>query len=210
MKKLFSIIIVLLIASPAISQDIHIIGPNTWSKQPLQPSAMNNRIDRAATELEQYAPVPRIGLFDIAYPADEDEYKALNGFAVMLVTALSQKADELPPKRVFVKIGDAISELTLISSVFSKTEPTQLTAKVFGENRWDGLFLFPVYLERDAQELLIDFAKNREGFVLSKFKSQNPEALKKYYLIKPNAGKTNSDALLKIVSREFPGFIIRK
>lgn len=210
MKKLIVIIIVLFIASPAISQDMHIVGPDTWLKQTASPSSVNKRIDLAAADLQQYAPVPRIGLFDIAYPADEEEYKALNGYAVMLLTVLSQRADELPPKRAFVRIGNEILELVLISSVFSKTELTELTTKVFGENRWDGLFLFPVYLERDAQELLMDYAKNRDGFVLTKFKPQKLESLNKYSFTKPSSAKPNLDALLKIISREFPGFITKK
>lgn len=210
MKKLIVIITVLFITSPAISQDMHVVGPDTWLKQTASPSTVNSRINSVASDLEQYAPVPRIAFFDIAHPENADEYRALNGFSVMLLTVFAQRADELPPKRVFVRIGNEILELALISSVFSKTELTELTAKVFGESRWEGLFLFPTHLERDAQELLMDFAKNREGFVLTKFKSQNLESLNKLSLTKPSSEKPNGAALLKIISREFPGFITKK
>lgn len=198
----------LVLASSVLGQDLHLLGPNSWTKHPVSPATMNDRIERAASEYRQHAPIPRVALFDIAYPADEDEYKALDGYAVMLVTVLSQTVDELPPRRVFVKVGEETSNLTLIASVFSNADPAQLTAAVFGTNRWEGLYLFPVYLKGVAQELLTDFARNREGFVLTRFREQDLQDFP-FTVTKPKAGKPNPGALATIISREFPGFIVK-
>lgn len=207
MKTTVALITTLLSLGPALAEDTHLLGPNSWKQQSVSPTAMNSRIERAANEYKRYAPIPRIGLFDTAYPADSKEYKALDGFAVMLLSVLTQPPEEIPPKRVYAKIGQEVVELKLLSSTFSKVDAAILTAKVFGKNRWDGLYLFPVYLERDAHELLMDFAKNRDDFVLTKFSGKDLNELGNLPIAKPTSKEPDPEALRKIIAREFPGFI---
>ena len=204
---IFSLIATVLFLNPVAAEDIHFIGPNKLTQESISPAGMSNRIEQTANEYKLFAPIPRVGLIDTAFPANSNEYKALNGFTVMLVSVLSQTSEELPPKRVYVKIGKGIIELKLLSSAFIEVDPTLLTANVFGKNRWDGLYLFPLYFKRDAQELLIDFAKNRNGFVLSKFSAEDVHELGQLPVDKPTSKEPNPEALRGIITREFPGFI---
>lgn len=209
MKKTAAIVVALLIANPTLGQEMHLVGPSWHSMQPVSPATMNSRIERAATEYRQYAPIPRVGLYDIAYPANATEYNLMDGYAVMLVTVLSQRADELPPKRVFLKVRSKTVELRLISSVFFDGDPGKAVAEVFGRNRWDGLYLLPAYLRREAQGIMMDFARNRDGFQIGRFPEQDPEEVKDVPVTKPAVGRPNADALARLVAREFPGFIMK-
>ena len=79
-------------------QPTHMEAP-AWRDKPATPARMNQRIEEAAVRYQSNAPIPRVVLYDIAYPHDAEEYAALDGHAVMLTTALSQERAELPLKK---------------------------------------------------------------------------------------------------------------
>ncbi len=185
------------------------LEPGTTLSGPVSPATMSTRIARAAFTYERYSPVPRIALYDIAYPANATEFAELDGYAIMLVSVISQDAGELPPKRVYVKGGLAAVVLTLVSSVLSPSVEDPIVGKVFGQNRWDGLYLLPISLVSEAQELLLDFAKNREGFVVAKFSNMNREPLSTLPRTPPTGARPSEDALVRIVGREYRGFIAK-
>src|SRR5437764_1212329 len=59
------------------AQDLHFVAPDSWSKQAVSPAALSSRVESAAAQYERNAPIPRIALFDIAYPANPAEYAEL-------------------------------------------------------------------------------------------------------------------------------------
>lgn len=185
------------------------VGTGNWSWSSLSPAAFNERIGQAAAKYQSYGHIPRVALYDIAFPADADEYRLLDGYAVMLVAALSQSARELPPKRVFIRSLDSTLELNLISSVASSNPPGSLTAKVFGAHRWEGLYLCPVYARFADAELLLDFASNRDGFIIARFQANDTQAIPLFPNVRPQQQRPPNAALEKLVAREFPGFIER-
>jgi len=192
------------------AQELHLVDPSSWAQQPVSPKTIDLRIDRAASDYERYGRVARIALFDIAFHANAVEYESLEGYGVMVVSVLSHLREELPPKRLYVRIGDSTIELALLTSVFSQQDSGKLAARVLGPNRWDGLFLFPVYARRDGQELVMDFARNRDGFILGRFTDKDMAPLRELPVKKPTASRPANDALMKIISREYPGFIVNK
>src|SRR5262245_40478721 len=73
-----------------------------WHKHAVDNADMNGRISDAAEQYKQYAPIPRIAFYDVGYPKNSEEFNTLNGYAILLISALSQNPDELPLKRAYV------------------------------------------------------------------------------------------------------------
>lgn len=187
----------------------HLTESEPGDYSPTVPASMNEQIEQAAEEYQSDAPVPRIALTDMAFPSDPEEYTALDGYGVLLVFAVTQENDELPPKRVYVRINDKEVNLKLFASGFEKYSGNKLVNRVFGEYRWDGLYFFPVYFAKSAQTLVIDFAKDRDGFVLQKLGKGNikfPDFLNSI-MKAPTTSALPVKAFTKIVAREYPEFM---
>ena len=194
----------------AHAQELHLIGPESVQQQPVSPQVIEDRIASAAIQYQAYRPIPRIALFDIAFPANAEEYRSLAGYGVVVVSAVTQAVEELPPGRVFVRVGERDVELKLLSSVRSDIATNDTTSKVFGVHRWDGLYLFPVYLRVQGRALVMDFAKNRSGFVLGKFNMPATEALAGLPVAPPLGDGPPKAALMGFVAREYPGFVVHQ
>jgi len=186
--------------------DIHLVEPGTSATEPVAPETMNQRVKDAAREYRKHAPVPRIGFYDVAIPATPEEYSALDGHALLLVVALSQEAEELPPTRVYASGPRDEVPLKLLSSTLSKVPADSLPGKVLGENRWDGLYLIPAYVIRDKYTLSLDFASHRKGFVLTTFSASDADGLKSMPVTKPTSSGPSPEALMAMILREYPGF----
>ncbi|HTU02259.1 MAG TPA: hypothetical protein VMG58_10605 [Candidatus Sulfotelmatobacter sp.] len=171
---------------------------------------MRQRIERLAVEYAGYAPIPRVALFDIAYPADAAEYAAVDGYGVLLVSLLTQVPEELPPERVYVYQQGSVVELPLLSAAFSTEPGRTVVGAVLGPHRWEGLYLLPVYLVQAGAELLVDFPINRQGFVLSRFTERNRVAIRHLPTTQPTAARPPAEALLHLISRAYPGFLAKE
>jgi hypothetical protein len=168
---------------------------------------MNQRLDDAATQNEAYAPIPRIALYDIGYPQSDDEFKELGGYAVLLITAVSQQQDELPLKRVYVLLDGKEIDLKPISSVLSTpSSGSKTVVDTFGAYRSDDLYLLPVYLRLKSADLLIDFAKNRLGFKIATFGTPVSTQVGALHIGPPTVSRPAETVLQAFIKREFPGF----
>lgn len=93
---------------------------SAWRNNPATPERMSQRIEEAANKYAGDAPIPRVVLYDIGYPHNDVEYKALDGNAVMLLTVLAQERGDLPLKRVYVEFeGKEIDPCTVETSSLS-------------------------------------------------------------------------------------------
>lgn len=187
----------------------HVITPGEWSDHPTVPDSINRRLEQAANRYELEAPVPRLVLYDIAYPGDDAELAAMDGYAVMLVTAVAQDAAELPPARIYVVIHGKEVALRRITGSAATLPADDHAAEVFGRHRWDGLYLLPVYAVQDGNSAAIDFAVNRKGFVFAEFTTPARQALGYTHPVTraPRAKAPPEAALDKLIGREFPGFM---
>ena len=204
------VLLALLLVTGAASADRvrHLLGEGLWAQKPTIPATLEERVEVAAEDYQQYAPVPRVAFFDIAYPASAAEYKDMAGHAVMLVTVLCQDAGELPPSRVFGIYEETSYPLAEIHASSTLTANDTLAAQVLGRNRWDALYLFPVFLARDRAEVLIDFAVNRNGFVIGRFSSKDLSRLRyEFSNEQPPVSAPTDEAILTLIQREFPGFL---
>src|SRR6266700_612138 len=116
-----------------------------WSNGAVTNAAMDSRIHDGAARYRLYAPVPRYALYDMAYPKDSAEAAAMNGYAILVVTALVQDSTELPLAKVYVSDARGDLGLTLVNSTASRVSPAESDVRAtFGQFRWDGIFLFPL------------------------------------------------------------------
>jgi hypothetical protein len=178
-----------------------------WRNQPATPERMNQRLEEAGVKYQADAPYPRGVLWDIGYPHNDQEYVELDGYAVILITALTQERDELPLKRVYVLADGKEIELKLIKEVLSEQSGAKsAAAKTFGPFRADALYLLPVYLRIKTTDLMADFAKNKMGSKIGIFGGTVSAEVSKL-TIKPPTGVGPSDKVLQqFIKREFPSF----
>ena len=181
--------------------------PGVWRNQPATPARMSQRIEEAAVQYAAHAPIPRIVLYDIGFPNGEQEYAALDGNAVILLTALSQNRDELPVQRVYAVSDGKEIELKLIKVVLAELPTTDsASANTFGRFRADALYLLPMSLRAKNSDLLVDFQRNRLAFKVATFGSPLPDDLNSLLKKKSSGTGPSESALETFIKREYPTF----
>lgn len=184
-----------------------VVEPNVWQKKPATPETIRQRIEEAAIKYQASAPIPRGVLYDIGYPRSEQEYAALGGHAVMLITALAQEREELPLKRVYVLMDGKEIELKPLKLVLSEqSAASSLSVKTFGAFRMDALYLLPVYLRMKPADLMVDFASNKMGLKVATFGTPVPEDVTRLAIKEPTGVSPSDKALDEFIKREFPSF----
>jgi hypothetical protein len=184
-----------------------VVEPGTWPNKPVTPEGMNQRIEEAAVKYQANAPIPRVVLYDIGYPKDNQEYAALDGHAVMLVTALSQQKEELPLKRIYVLMDGKEIDLKLLKLVLSdQSAGNNISAKTFGPFREDALYLLPAYLRIKPADLMVDFGTNREGFKVTSFGTPVSGEVSNLSFKAPSGKGPSNKVLDEFIRREFPSF----
>ncbi len=188
-------------------QVTHAVGATEWGKQPVTPASMNQRIEEAAVKYAANAPIPRIVLYDIAFPDGEKEYAALDGNAVILLTAVSQTREELPLQKVYAVSEGKEIELPLLNVVLAELAQTDVASvKTFGRFRADALYLLPISLRVKNVDLLVDFPVNRTAFKIAAFGTPLPDDVNRLVTIKPSGAGPSQAALETFIKREYPSF----
>jgi len=203
------VVMAVLFCAPALPQE-HQTRSLGGSKQKTNLEDLDKQLhDMAAEYGPQYGSVPRVALFDVAFPSTPAEDSVLNRNALLLVTVVTQDAAELPLKRIYVRgiDGDEI-DLKVVSSYYANTESDPLVQKTLGRFRAQTFCLLPIANTFTKGALQIDFAKNRVGFLLTELPLTPPDvhllADKKRF---PDPTKSiSTDALKTILLREFPDF----
>ena len=211
LTRFFQLVFVIFVAIGVFAQEktITVITETQWDQNKVNVASMNNRINDAAEKYKEFAPIPRIAFYDIAYPKDKAEFEELKGYGLLLISSMSQNEAELPLKKVYSNIDGKEIELKLLKKILSKeTKLESQVVKTFGLYRMDAIYLFPVYLETQETELLIDFAKNRNGMKIANFDGETIEVLKSLPN-KKNLEQTPLDEpLQRFMKREYPGFFV--
>lgn len=207
-----AIVGVLVIAASAavsvIGQTVTVTSETRWHRSSVDNAYMNRHIAEVAEQYKEDAPIQRVGFYDIGYPMNDIEMRDMNGYAVLLVSALSQDADELPVKRAYVSVAGKEIELKLLKTISLKnTDLTSQTVKTFGQYRSDSLYLFPGKLRTQIGQVFIDFSKNKIGMKMTEFDGSTPDNLKHLHFINPINGKKFDDALTRFMRREYPGYL---
>ena len=170
------------------------------------PGDIDKRIEERAAETQKIAPrgAARYVVYDIAWPATAEEYRALGRHAILFLSAISQNADELRLKQVYTRQGGKSLPLRRLSSKRRDVPGGSLTHTIFGPYREDSFYLLPVGALMQEWKLLTDFAKNRNEFSISLSQLNPPRFIQADR--SNSAGKVDPAALKMILEREFPGF----
>jgi hypothetical protein len=168
MKKIGLIISVCFLLSRFTNaqEQMHLMLNHGKSMETVSIKSMTKRLADAAEQVESYAPVPRMALFDWAFGVDSVEYKKLNGFGILYLSSLNREIAEYPVKRVYIKQKDGtITDLIQIGSLRINIEEEKIR-DVFGSNRIDYYYYFPYYLTQVSGELMVDWTANRTEFLI--------------------------------------------
>ncbi len=176
------------------------------SQGAVTPQEIARRLETRAAEIQKMAPsgADRFVLFDVAWPETAAEYRAIGKHAILFVAAVSQKAEELPLRRVYARRNGGIVELEKLSGQRSEVPAGSLARSVFGPYRADGFYLVPAGAILPNNPLFCDFAKNRNEFVITKAELTPPD-----FILADrdrNSISPQPDALKRFLEREFPGF----
>jgi hypothetical protein len=162
-----------------------------------------------AGKQEAKGPQPRGRAFYFSWHTmDPAEFEALSRHIIFLISVWSQKSEELPVKRVFLRVDGNETPIYKVSSWKTPVDGNSLTAKIFGPNREDGFYLVPGGAMLRKGQISMDLSADRTNWILlelpSNVASKDPKRFSNLDPA-PNA-KPNLQALQAFVRRKFPGF----
>jgi hypothetical protein len=196
------------------------------SDQPGKPAPTDKHLsgaitlDRVSADLEKAAKARQDAAKGLAefgrwyyfyYNLTQAEFSALARHTVFLIVVLSQKRDELPLKRGYIKEKERDAPLARLSGSRSELDDRSLSGQIFGRFREDGLYLVPMApMLRDGQ-IRIDFAAHRSGYIMMQFPSNvaRDDIKTRPWLDAadpPANAKPDLEELQAFIRRKYPGF----
>lgn len=197
--------VAVLCAGGAARAQVSSRGPAT--QDAVTPQDIDQRLEKRAAEIRQMAPqgADRYVLFDLAFPVDQAEYRAVGKQALILIAAVSKHTDELPLHRVYTRGGGRDVECRKLGSRRGELPAGSLARTVVGRYREDAFYLAPVAALLSENLLMCDFARNRNGFVVNRAALEPPDFIRADRQADA-AAKPDDAAVRALVEREFPGF----
>jgi hypothetical protein len=150
----------------------------------------------------------RYRIFSISWSDEVDEYQRMARHVVMLLTVVTQKREELPLARVYVRAGGRDVTLRKIGSTRREYAAGNVAGKMFGRYREDAFYLVPgSALMRDGA-VYADFSANRKEMgVVQLPTTVGQERAKDFPTDEPPANsKPDADAFKAFMNRKYPGF----
>tara|TARA_Y100000588_G_C14041956_1_gene833265 strand:- start:186 stop:839 length:654 start_codon:yes stop_codon:yes gene_type:complete len=209
--KLILCFVAMFSAAVAQADGLHGVRKGEVSSEPTTWLGMQERLITTAEQFREIGPLARAIHHDIAYPRDAEEYAAMNGFGILWVTSHSQIEEELPPKNMRIVFGE--SGTIRLPPIFQLTtiEEDQVVSSVLGEHRSETIYLIPFYKEVEGAVLLVDYAVNRDDFVLGELESNFPTELGKPKSLYNNELRyPDKTVVLSMLKREYPHALLRE
>jgi hypothetical protein len=227
--RLCALISMVVVVSPSLAQNIPLNPPELPKSSPFQekgsgfgkplpgawtPQRQAEQIEAKAKQHEEYYGYPRelerSYYFVVWDPVDAAEFSAMARYSLMLLSVLTQKSEELPLKRVYLRTVDREIPLVKISSWRATVEQSLLTHKMFGPYREDGFYLFPTAAYLRVGQIRADFALSRSGLPIIEFPTESvPAWLKELQNSDPEPNALPSLKMLQaFIKRKTSGFPI--
>lgn len=203
-KARFFLLILGLVVYSTYAFSDHITEKLPTKYSPVSPEAMSKRINEAAVQYKEHAPIPRIIQCDIAMPKNLEEFTAMNTFCIIMVTAQCQNKEEIPLSRIYYTYNGKEIDLVGITQYAYEVRDEEST-EVFGPWRIDYYCFIPYQFLLAEGTISADFAKNRNGFVFYK----TPITEKQSFITNPKQLEYNPDKIIDtdflkaFLSREF-------
>jgi hypothetical protein len=206
LTSFLAVIVLLFAALPAHA-------PNTRGRRDqvidyaISPERVKSDMEDNARKLQESW--PRANTFYFITARNPREFTALAKYTLFLVVAWTQKVQELPVKRVFIRAprGEEIPVLK-VSTWRTEVDPQSITAKRYGPYREDGFYLIPSgALFREGQ-LVMDLTAGATELAMLEFPA-NLTAAERRQMPNPDQASSHKPdlrTLQEVIRREFPGF----
>lgn len=211
MRLFAAAIALLLLASPVVAQSpTHLNSKGPVSRKSVTPEVVFKRLEDTALRAQKLSKgAARVAIIDFAWPQDGAEYAALGKYVVVLVSAVSQSADELPLKRVYVENDAGEVTLKQIGSIRREVPKSSPVFAALGPWREDSFYLAPAGVMMRKGEVMVDFAARRSGFRLYELPGTPPAFVKADRSpLQAFDGEPDAKALAAIIAREYTGFVL--
>lgn len=173
---------------------------------PTSLDAVTKRLEDEATRRakeDPYSTHPRTVSFDYVYPISWNEYRALGGNGVILVSVVVHDPKELPLKRVVLRSGVRDLELQPIAARPSTVPAKSPLAKTIGVNRIDAFYLLPGKLPGRTANLWVFFSVPGQSVDAGRLSTADlPDDFRALPSTKPDEA-----ALKTMLAREYPNLV---
>lgn len=149
--------------------------------------------------------------FDLCWPATSEEYAGLGKNAVMMLTASSVIAGELPLRAAYIETKGVRVPLQRIA-VFEKHQTETANSKNTYTTQVSFYFV-PIYLTKKDARLLVDFSGDRKAFGVTSFSAKQgldrgvPAFVRLDEYDSPS--DPNFDTVTALLEREYPNYFRR-
>ena len=123
-----------------------------WSRR----SASAQQIEEWAKQRQELGPTARRGsrMSTFLCAANAAEFAALGRYSVLLLTVITQKSEELPLARVYIRAKEQDVPMEKVSSWRSDVDSALLAHKIYGPYREAGFYLIPTGMTMREGQLL--------------------------------------------------------
>ena len=132
------------------------------------PQTVTDKLERYAKDWlsKQVRPVERTTVYTICHARDRAEFDAFAHYSLLILTVVTQSAEELPLKRVYLRMPDREVPILKIESWRRNVDQKLATYQMYGPYREDGFYLFPLSAFLRVAQLQTDLAANRSSLPL--------------------------------------------
>jgi len=180
--------------------------------KPVTPQSLTDKLEAWAKEWEakQARPAEREDYYRILQPDDRREFEALAHYGVLILTMMTQSAEELPVKRVYLRMPDREIPLLKLASWRRDVDQTLVSYKMYGPHREDAFYLFPLGAYFRVAQVQADLAAKRSGLPVLELPYEHwPGWPKTMQNSDPLPGALpNLRALQELIKRKTSGFPI--
>ena len=176
--------------------------------------------ERVTQQIEEWAkqrqesggPSARVAHVWIFYAGGPNEFAALGRYSVLLLTVVTQRSEELPLKRVYIRTNDRDVPVQKLSSWRGDVDSALLTHKIYGPYHETGFYLLPTGMTMRDGQLLADFAANRTGMPILQLPNKGtPDQVRRFPNLDPAPrAKPELRVLQALLEKRTAGFPIPK
>jgi hypothetical protein len=176
--------------------------------------------ERVTQQIEEWAkqrqdsggPSARVAHVWIFFAGGPNEFAALGRYSVLLLTVVTQRSEELPLKRVYIRANDRDVPVQKLSSWRGDVDNALITHKIYGPYRETGFYLLPTGMTLREGQLLADFAANRTGMPILQLPNKGtPDQVKRFPNLDPTPrAKPELKVLQTLLEKRTAGFPIPK
>ncbi len=200
---LSAIVCLLSCASLPIEEEHYPLETYVEQKQ-ASTESMSNWLKQAAMEYQNKEDqISRNVFFNLAFPIDLEEYRAVQGMGVMYCVAITKKKEELPIKNIRFSSNSDKFELSLLIAKQTVPVNDEVTRDVFGQYREDYYIAFPYELTKYYGKILCDWNSGKTDFQIAKI----PLRVELDYLENASSvpkRQLDEDKFMDFFTRQFP------